>query len=75
MTLKKRFNDTIGLYKIIFSEYGQIKGNKAYNNMLANDMLLHTPLPPWGGGGSNSIFFFSESSSVEHYGSLTLCTP
>ena len=58
MTLKKRFNDTIGLYKIIFSEYGQIKGNEAYNNMLANNMLLHTPLPPGGGGVKQYFFLF-----------------
>ena len=40
----------IGLYKIYFSEYGQvayqIKRNEAYNNMLANILLLHLPLTP-----------------------------
>ena len=41
----------IGLYKInFFSEYGhevyQIKGNKTFNNMLANRLLLHLPLTP-----------------------------
>ena len=34
-----------------FSEYGhvlyQIKGNDAYNNMLANSLPLHTPIR-WG---------------------------
>ena len=36
--------------KSTFSEYGhvayQIKGNEAYNNMLANVLLLCTPLTP-----------------------------
>ena len=49
----------IGLYKTIFSEYGhvayQIKGNEAYNNMLANILPLHTPLTP--GMGSKGYFF------------------
>ena len=44
----------IGLYKInFFSEYGhvayQIKGNEAYNKMLAKTIPLNTPLTPgWG---------------------------
>ena len=37
--------------KLTFSEYGhdayQIKGNAAYNNILANILLLHLPLTPW----------------------------
>ena len=37
----------IGIYKI-FLEYGhviyQIKGNEAYNNMLANMLSLYTPM-------------------------------
>ena len=44
----------VGLYqayiKSTFSEYGRvayiIKGNKAYNNMLANSLLLHLSLVP-----------------------------
>ena len=41
--------------KLTFSEYGhiayQIKGNIAYNNILANILLIHLPLIP--GMGSN----------------------
>ena len=59
----------------LFSEYGhvlyQIKGNEAYNNMLANGLLFHTPVR-W---GQNVCFFLFYSSSVEHYASFTLCTP
>ena len=36
--------------KLMFSDYGhvtfQIKGNAAYNNTLANILLLHLPLTP-----------------------------
>ena len=49
----------IGLFKTTFSEYGhvayQIKGNEAYNNMLANILSLLTPLTP--GMGSKGHFF------------------
>ena len=52
----------------LFSEYGpvayQIKGNEAYNNMIANILPLHTPLTP--GVGSKGQIFISESSHVAH---------
>ena len=39
--------------KLTFSEYGhvayQIKGNAAYNTILANILLLHLPFTPWVG--------------------------
>ena len=55
----KSFNTTISLYKInFFSEYGhvlyQIKGNDAYNNILANSLPLHTPI----GFGKNVFVSF-----------------
>ena len=53
--------------KLTFSEYGhvayQIKGIAAYNNILANILLLHLPLTP-GVGSKVLIVFFSESSHV-----------
>ena len=57
-----RCRDHIGLYKInFFRIYGhvayQIKGNEAYNNILANVLPLPTPLIP--GFGSKGHFFFS----------------
>ena len=46
-----------------FSEYGhvvnQIKGNEAYNNILAKSLLLHLPLTP-GIGSKGGLVFFSE---------------
>ena len=41
----------------------QIKGNEAYNNMLANILILHLPLTP-GVGSKGYIDSFSESSHV-----------
>ena len=53
--------------KLTFSEYGhfayQIKGNAAYNNILANNLLLHLFLTP-GVGSKGKFVFFSESSHV-----------
>ena len=43
----------------------KIKGNEAYNNMLANTLTLHTPLTP-GDGVKKSICFFFESSHVKY---------
>ena len=49
--------------KLTFSEYGhvahQIKGNAAYNKILANIFLLHLPLIP-GWGQNVNLFFFLE---------------
>ena len=49
---------------IMFAEYGhveyQIKENKAFNNMLANSLPLHTRFVLWGVKRS----FFCESSHV-----------
>ena len=48
----------IGLYKLTFSEYGhvayQIKGNEAYNYMLANVLPSHTSLNP----GDEKVIYF-----------------
>ena len=59
----------IGHIKSTFSEYGhvayQIKGNEAYNNMLANILPFHTPLTP-GLGSKGQFLFFSESSHVAY---------
>ena len=54
-----------------FSEYGnaayQVKGNEAYNNMLANILLLLITLTP--GAGSKGYFvFFSKNKHVEQVG-------
>ena len=52
--------------KLTFSEYGhvayQIKGNEAYNYMLANDKPLDRSLTP---GGSKVIFFLFCKLHVE----------
>ena len=49
----------VSLYKITFSEYGrvayQIKGNEAYNNVLATVWPLHTPFTP---GWDQRVFFY-----------------
>ena len=41
----------------------KLKGNEAYNNMLANVLPLHTPLTP-GVGSKGQFFFFSESNHI-----------
>ena len=60
---------TYAYIKSAFSEYGhvayQIKGNEAYSNMLANNMVLHLLLTP-GVGSKGSFVFFSESSHVAY---------
>ena len=47
--------------KSTFSEYGhvayQIKEDKAYNNMLANILLLHLPLTPEVGSKGSFVIF------------------
>ena len=51
---------TMAYIKLFFSEYGhvayQIKGNEAYNYMLANVLPIHTSLTP---GGSKGHLFSS----------------
>ena len=41
----------------------KVKGNEAYNNMLANVLPLHTPVTP-GVGSKGQFFVFSESNHV-----------
>ena len=47
--------------KTNFSKYGhaayQIKGNEAYNNMLANNLHLHKPFTPVKGSKGNFFLF------------------
>ena len=51
----------IGLYKLIFSEYGhvayQIKGDEAYNYILINVLSLHISLAPRRSKGHSFRFF------------------
>ena len=61
-----RCRGNIGLYKInFFSEYGhaayQIKGNEAYNSMIANILPLHMThyVDPWGGVKSSIVLYVS----------------